>query len=354
MTTRRQPILAGLLLALSLAVSLAACTTTPEKNDQVSVGPPPVWPSPPAEARIRFVRSVAGAQDWGISKSLFRRLAEALGGASDDGFVRPTGVAVSQRVLYVADPGAHALWILDGEHDRMEKVERLGDEYLQSPVAVVVRPDGSAYLADSRLKTVFLVARDGKLIRVAARQGLERPAGLAYDASRQWLYVADSAGQKIIVYGADGAVVRSWGQSGYGDGQFNYPTYMTLDKDGNLLVTDALNFRVQTFSPDGRFMSAFGRHGDGSGDIASPKGIATDRGGHILLVDALFDSVQVFDRDGHYLLGFGGRGTGAGQLWLPGGLFITPENQIYVADAFNRRIQVYLDVSHPTSEGGHP
>jgi DNA-binding beta-propeller fold protein YncE len=310
-----------------------------------------VWPQPPAEPRIHYLRTISGPQDWGIVKSFFRRMADALTGKGEDHFVRPTGVAVHDGVLYVADPGARALWILDAAQDRTVNVTEIGSSALVSPVAIAVRPDGAVFVADTLLRKVFLLDREGRLIRVAVDRGLERPAGLAYDPATERLYVVDSAADRIAVYGADGALIRTWGRGGYDDGEFNHPTHLAVDATGTLLVTDALNFRVQAFDRDGRFRWKLGRQGDGSGDLAAPKGLAADREGHVFVVDALFDAVQIFDRDGTFLLAFGERGTQEGQFWLPGGIYIDAQGQIYVADAYNRRVQVFLGV---TEKGGGP
>ncbi len=299
-----------------------------------------VWPKPPAEPRIRYVRSISAPHDAGIEKSWFRRMIDALAGRGEEHFVRPTGVAERDQVLYVADPGAQALWILDPPQNRFVKVEQLGRETLASPVAVALGPDGAVFVADTWLKKVFLLDRQGKLIRIAAEEGLERPAGLAYDAATRRLYVADSARHRIAVYGPDGGLNGTWGQRGVRNGEFNSPTHLALDRTGALLVTDALNFRIQAFDREGRFLWKLGRHGDGSGDFAAPKGLAADSEGHVYVVDALFDAVQIFERDGTLLLAFGEQGTQAGQFWLPGGIFITPRDQIYVADAYNQRVQV--------------
>lgn len=343
--------LAALLFTAFIELTFSGCAGPGSAEIAAQTSAPlPSWPGPPAQARVRYVRSVAAPSDWGISKSMFRRLIDAITGSGSEHFVRPTGVAERQGALYIADPGARALWILDATQNEMQKVERAGKTELESPVAVAVRPDGAVYLADSRLKKVFLLDRTGKLLGVAAQAGLERPAGLAYDPASGRLYVADSAGQKIVVFGADAMPIRSWGQAGGSDGEFNYPTHLALDPTGVLLVSDALNFRVQAFDSDGRFLWKFGRHGDGSGDMAAPKGIAADREGHVFVVDALFDAVQIFERDGSYLLGFGERGTKPGQFWLPGGVFINSRNEVYVADVYNQRIQIFLAGPVATTE----
>jgi len=301
----------------------------------------PVWPAPPARARIRFVRSLSGPRDLGIVKPWYRRMLDTLFGTTEEYLIRPTGVAERDGVLYVADPGAQALWIFDIPQERFTKVTRIDSTSLSSPVAVAVRDDGAVFVADSWLKKVFLIDREGKTSRVFVDAGLQRPAALAYDASAKRLYVADSAAQRIDVFSSDGARVAAWGQHGSDNRQFNYPTHLALSRSGELLVTDALNFRIQALDGNGKFLWKMGRHGDSSGDLATPKGVAADSREHIYVVDALFDAVQIFERDGSFLLAFGERGTRPGQFSLPGGIYIDPSDRIYIADTYNQRIQVF-------------
>lgn len=327
-------------IVLTLLTSGCVAPESAPRTDQTS-GTGLVWPQAPAEPRVRYLRSVSGPFDLGIAKPLLRRLAEALTGGDDERFVRPTGVAERNGVLYVADPGTPAVWILDPAHDRFVKVSAVNDRPLASPVAVAARPDGAVFVADTGLKEVLLLDADGKLLGVAAKDNLERPAAVAYEPANQRLYVADSARHKISVYGQNGTLLDTWGHAGTEDGEFNFPTHIALDKSGTVLVTDALNFRIQAFDKNGSFLWKLGRHGDGSGDFAAPKGLASDSAGHIYVVDALFDAVQIFERDGTLLLAFGGTGPGPGQFWLPAGLFIGAENRTYVADAHNGRVQVF-------------
>ena len=330
MTTRQRKYY----VACALLALLAASSDTPGAAGLV-------WPPPPAQPAVRYVRNVAAPSDWGINNSFFGRMLDALTGKPDDRFVRPTGVAERDGVLYVADPGVPALWIIDAQQNQVRKVSSVADATLLSPVAVAPGPDGSVFVADSSLKKVFALDRNGNLLRVAAAQGLERPVGLAFDSANRNLYVADSVAHHIAVFGPNGTLVRTFGERGSGDGQFNGPAYLALDRRGTLLVTDALNFRVQAFDREGRFLWKMGRAGDGSGDFAAPKGVAADSEGHVYVVDALFESVQIFDAEGKLLMAFGEHGTREGQFWLPGGIFIGPQNEIYVADAYNRRIQMF-------------
>lgn len=302
---------------------------------------PLVWPQPPQRARIRFVKAVAQPVDLGIQPSLWKRLMQVLVGEEEEWFIRPTGIAVSREVIYVADPGAQALWILDPRGARFQKIGQAGEERLVSPVAVASGGEDRIYLADSYLANVFVFNSDGKRAGTIADPNLRRPVGLAYDPVRDRLYVADSLAHRIWIFSGDGRPVGAIGQRGTGHGEFNFPTHVAVDRAGTLYVTDSLGFRIQVFDLEGRFFGAFGRHGDGSGDVAAPKGLGVDSDGHVYVVDALFDAVQIFDRAGQFLLSFGQRGVGPGQFWLPSGLFINGTDRIYVADSYNQRIQIF-------------
>jgi DNA-binding beta-propeller fold protein YncE len=336
-----------LVLALLAAALLApACERAARPPDAAreTGAEPRVWPAPPARPRIRWVAAVAGPEDLGIRPSLWARAVRLVAGAATSGLVRPTGVAARDGVLYVADPGTPALWVLDAPGGRVARVTEAGGRPLASPVAVALGTGplaGRVLVADSARAVVSVHAADGQPLAVIADPRFRRPAGLVYDAARDRLYVADSAAHRIWVLDGGGRPAGAHGTRGARPGEFNFPTHLALAPDGTLLVTDALGYRLQTLDPDGAPRGHFGRHGDTAGDFASPKGVALDSAGHVYVVEALFDAVQIFDRRGRFLLAFGERGTGRGQLWLPGGLFIDARDRIYVADAYNRRVQVF-------------
>lgn len=330
-------------LWLGAVFLLAACGKGGEAPPAMERAQTPiiVWPKPPLPPRIRFVQNVAKAADLGIRPSFLQRIGRFFTGEEEERFVRPTGVAATSRAIYVADPGARAMWILSVAAEQFRPIRKAGGRSLVSPVAVALGPEGSVFLADSSLAKVFVYAPEGEWKGMVEDPRFRRPVGLAYDPKRDRLYVADSGRHRIWIFTGAGRPLGAIGRRGPGRSEFNFPTHLAVDHEGTLYVTDALGFRVQFFSPEGSFRGMFGKHGDTSGDSAMPKGVAVDSQGHIYLVEALFDAVQIFDSQGRYLLTFGERGKEAGQFWLPGGIFIDPRDRIYVADAFNRRIQVF-------------
>jgi DNA-binding beta-propeller fold protein YncE len=176
------------------------------------------------------------------------------------------------------------------------------------------------------------------------------------------------------------------GGKGTEKAEFDSPTGIAVDANGNVLVADTNNDRIEKFSPSGTFLSTIGTKGRGRGQLAEPNGIAVDRAGNIyvaevgdhrvqkLAPDGTFigewkgpepgfygprrvaigpdDSVYVvdqghnrvvrFNQDGTTLQTWGSSGSGDGQLNDPTSLGVDPaSNRVYVADPINSRIQVF-------------
>ena len=334
-----------------MSIQATACTPAdgprPTSPAAIAEAPDLAWPRPPEQARIRFVKVVASPQDLGIQPSFWRRVGRFITGKGEERFIRPTGVAVNGPITYVADPGGQALWILDARVGTAQTIHEVDGQHLVSPVAVAIGRKDSVYLADSSVARVFVLDSSGRSVGSIASPDLRSPAGLAYNGDRDRLYVADSAAHGVWVFTGDGRPLQEIGRRGIGEGEFNFPTHVAVDRHGTLYVTDALNFRLQMFNSNESFAGLFGEHGDSSGQFAMPKGVAIDSAGHIYVAEALFDAVQIFDSEGRYLLTFGERGVQPGQFWLPGGLFIDSRDRIYVADAYNRRIQIFEYLGGP-------
>jgi len=340
-------IFACLVAAASASVPVAGAERAAEKHGPAKSVTGPAWPKPPEPARIRFAKSVLGASDWGVSRSWFGRMVDTVTGRHETQFVRPTGVAASAGILYVADPGAQSLVVFDAARHKELRITRVGDTALVSPVAVAAGTQGTVYVADSYLRQILQLDRDGNLLRIISHDDMQRPSSIAFDATRHRLYVGDSKAHVVHVFDEQGHKVAALGKQGSGPGEFNSPTHLALMTDGSVVVTDALNFRVEVFDADGHYKYQVGKLGDGAGNFAAPKGVAVDRDGHIYTADAMFDAIQVFDADGRLMLGFGEQGTQAGQFWIPNGLYIDTDSQLFVADAYNRRIQVFQILTPP-------
>jgi DNA-binding beta-propeller fold protein YncE len=328
--------IAGLCVAAGLKTGAQAVPSETRPDQQETL----VWPAPPAAPAIRFVATLPRLDAKSGGGSFFTALGRIVASGPKAAMARPLGVAASRGVLYLTDPGGHALFVYDIGKNSVQKISRAGNDNLESPIGVIGGAE-RIFVSDSALRKIFVYDLRGRFLKTFTDHELARPTGLAFDEKSRKLYVADTAAHQVLVFGDDGVLQKAWGSRGSGPGQFNYPTHLWLDRDGSLLVVDSMNYRVQIFRSDGGFAGEFGHQGDASGEFASPKGVAADSDGHVYLVDALFDSVQIFNRHGELLLTFGERGAGPGQFWLPAGIFVDEKNRIYVADSYNQRIQMF-------------
>jgi DNA-binding beta-propeller fold protein YncE len=346
------PRVVGRLAALGLVLLLGACGGPAKPTPDIAARP--VWPPPPAAARIAFEQTFSMPDDLGIHKGLWERLADLVLGPEERAMVRPMAVVkTAEGVVYVADPGVQGVHRFDPAGESYALIRGEDGRPLPSPVGLALGRDGEVYVTDSALGQVLAIPAGAETARALPRQaGLEQPTGIAFDPDSGRLYVVDTAVHRVKVLGMDGRLQSSFGGRGSAAGELNYPTMIWRDRHGRLLVTDALNFRIQTFAADGSFLGKFGEPGQAVGWQARPKGVAASRFGHVYVVDSLLHAVQVFDRSGTFLMSLGSQGREIGQLWLPAGIFVDDRERIYVADAFNRRVQVFRYIGKQDAEAG--
>jgi len=330
-----------LLLAVFFMAFAAGCGSPDIKEDLPQKSSKPLlWPSPPAPARISYVRAIEKPQDIGVTKGFFTKVFEFIAGARNDEMIKPYGITVDStgRIISV-DTSLKRIHIYDLQNHDYTYIDEAGNFILSTPIAATVDADDNIYVTDSSAGTVFVYNKKGKFLR--ALTGLTRPTGIAIDKVAKKMFVADTGAHVIKVFDLNGTPLHTIGKRGDKDGEFNYPVDIFVDRNGDLFVNDSMNYRIQIFNGNGKFLSKFGSHGDGSGDFGRPKGIAVDGEGHVYVADALFDTVQIFDRNGRFLLNFGSIGREIGSFWLPSGLYIDGGDKIYVSDSYNRRIQVF-------------
>ena len=157
---------------------------------------------------------------------------------------------------------------------------------------------------------------------------LKMPSGVAAD-SRGNVYIADRDNNSIIKVSPSGTVIKQWGQSGYGNGEFRQPYGIAVDSKDNVYVVDRVNCRVQKFTSNGDFLLSFG-----AGQLDMPEFIATDSSNKVYVADTQNDRIVIFDSNGRMVSQFGTYGTGHGQFQYLGGIAVDSAGNIYVAESY--------------------
>jgi DNA-binding beta-propeller fold protein YncE len=152
----------------------------------------------------------------------------------------------------------------------------------------------------------------------------------------------------VLKYDPSGKLLKSWGE-----GMFNFPHGATVDRDGNLWLTDARGeggkgHQVFKFSPDGKVLMTLGRAGvSGSGPdlFDQPTDVVVAPNGDIFVTDSHRNGknnrVVRFDRTGKYVKEWGGKGSGPGQISEPHTIAMDSRGRLFVGDRENNRIQIF-------------
>lgn len=293
------------------------------------------WPPKPDSARIRWVSSITNEQDAGIGRSFWARTLDLFTGTAGSHIVRPHGVLydVHDR-LFIADPGAGLVHCMDLGAGQYFIIGNDGVR-LETPIGLAVNDRQYLYITDAGSGIIYRYDLNKRILQPLLTARLQRPTGIAWNPVNRLLYVVDTTANQVVVVNEGGVEQSSFG------GQFNHPTDIWANDEGQLFVTDSLNASIKVFTAQGELLRQFGIRGDAPGEFNKPKGVATDSAGHIYVSDALLDAIQIFDREGNPLLVFGEAGTGRGEFWMPSGIFIDRHDRIFVADTYNRRIQVF-------------
>ena len=340
--------------ALGLLLT-AGCASGPTAKERY------YWPRLPDTPRLEWLAAYSGEADLRADTLLSKIIeVEAPRQLAMPNYL----VSDGEGKIYVADSKREGVFIFDLNK---RKVQILGEGSLEKPVkasGIALDKDGNIYAADTAQMAVFVYDRDYHHLKKLELGGKVISIGsMAIDKVNGRLIVPDIKGHKIVVFDLNGALLKSFGERGDADGNFNYPTAVAVEKDGNFLVCDSQNARIQRFSPDGTFLFKFGKRGDNPGEFAVIKAVAVDSEGHIYVSDGKLNTINIFGPKGEFLMSFGGSYAYDGTLVMPAG-FLIPQgiaidknDTIYIADQMNGRIQVfqylnekYLKV-HPLSEG---
>ena len=212
------------------------------------------------------------------------------------------------------------------------------------PLGIALSPDGQyIYVTESagdRLIKVF--DRDGRFVRsfsVPDTRPAERaPVYIAVDSYGR-VYVTDRRRFALYVFDAEGNLLKELPPPGGAD--FWTPLGVNIVKD-ELLVTEVTRgeHRVMVFDLEGRLKMAFGKEGRENGEFWFPNAVVRDEAGNFYVSDGNNGRLQVLDPEGNFLYALRG-------LNLPRGLAIDTEKRLFLVDAVAHQVRVYSLASQP-------
>jgi DNA-binding beta-propeller fold protein YncE len=178
---------------------------------------------------------------------------------------------------------------------------------------------------------------NGKLLARWGQGMFVFPHGATVDRTGN-LWVTDARGDsgkghQVFKFNPDGKVVMTLGKaglSGSGPELFDQPTDVVVAPNGDVFITDShrngKNNRVVRFNKDGKYIKEWGRKGSGPGELSEPHTIAMDSRGRLFVGDRENNRIQIFDQDGKYIDQWR-------QFGRPSGIVITSDDTMYVTDS---------------------
>ena len=212
--------------------------------------------------------------------------------------------------------------------------------------AVEPAPDGSIYVvhrcfanscANRPEAPILKYNPDGKLLASWGAKQFIFPHGATVDRDGN-LWVTDARGEGVIghqvfKFSPEGKILMTLGKAGVSGSTaelLDQPTDVVVAPNGDIFVTDShrngKNNRVVRFTKDGTFVKEWGKKGSGRGEMSEPHTIAMDSRGRLFVGDRENNRIQIFDQDGRVLDEWR-------QFGRPSGIFITADDTIYVADS---------------------
>lgn len=335
-------------LAVILISALVAGCVGPQKGVKQRF----FWPPLPDTPRIEWLAAYSSQLDF--PKEGMEGFLRSVAGEEAMRLAKPWGiVSAGDGRVFVVDSQLAAVYIFDMNR---KTVQELGkgeySDLFAVPLGIALDPAGNIYVSDTKKNRVFVFDKDEKpLTAIGDDKTVNWPVGMAISGDR--LYVANSHGHNISVFDTKtGSHLFSIGSRGGGNGEFNYPTDVAVDSNGNIVVADSMNARIQILDREGKFIRKFGQRGDGNVDFQIIKGVAVDRSDNIYVTDGKANKIIIFNQQGEPLLVIGGPHAAAlkgklfpGGFLLPQDIFIDRNETIYVVDQMNRMFQVFQVVN---------
>ena len=219
-------------------------------------------------------------------------------GNNNGEFWNPTGITFdSHGNIVVADCYNHRVQVFDRNGNFLSKFGGQGsrDNQLSYPQGLSINGDGDIIVADEGNKLIKIFSSSGKYLRKFCGAGSwVKPFHCIQHG--QYFIVSDGGDHSIKTFDLGGKLISKFGKQGNKDGEFNQPRYLSVNKEGLLMVCDAGNHRVQVFELSGKFVTKFGSEGSERGEFKFPRSTANLRDGRIIVCDKDNNRIQVFDK----------------------------------------------------------
>ena len=214
-------------------------------------------------------------------------------------FISPRGITFHNNGnIFVADCNNHTIQIFSGEGEFVGCFGGKGDldSQLNNPMGLSVDREGNIIIADAGNKLIKIFSPEGNfLTKIGGHVSCTFPLHcIQYE---RYLIVSDHSDHCIKVFDRNGKFWYKFGTRGAGDGEFNFPRCLLVNKSGKVMVCDSGNGRIQVFELNGKFVGKFEKKGKQLGKFSAldPYALAVLSTGRFVFTDAVDHCIQIIE-----------------------------------------------------------
>jgi len=255
----------------------------------------------------------------------------------------PWGVAVNERdEIAVTDKGNNRIQVFNSDGTYLRSFGRKGDKNgeFDFPTGIGFDKNDNIIVVDTDNHRVQSFSEQGEHLNTFSSKGkldhqLIGPHGLSLDSDGN-VVVADRFNKLIKIFYPTGQFLRTIG----GENSFAFP-FCCVPYESYLVVSDSDEHCIKIFDTAGKFIYKFGKKGEGEGEFNKPRCLSINKAGHLMVCDMWNHRVQVFDLSGNFVAKFGTKGSGRGELDRPISTAVLSDGRIVVTDFGNNRVQIF-------------
>lgn len=263
----------------------------------------------------------------------------------------PTSVTADPHTgeIFVADQRAGRILIYGPEGTF--RFEIPGGETFSSVYDVAVDPEGYLVAAVRHGRRLTLLELDfdglplGELVLSGLPEDVAEPRvhSLAMSPSGEWLYLMDSANQRVWITRRDGEVVRSLELTADLDARRRRDFVAgRVDVSGDtLVVAETSEGAISYYRLDGTPLGRIGLKGAAPCQLAFPMAAARNADGDFVVVDRQRMILMLWGRNNRCLGEYYGIGDLPGYFYHPLDLALDARGRLYVTQGYEGRVQVY-------------
>ena len=256
---------------------------------------------------------------------------------------QPWGVAVNkQDEIAVTEVGNNRVQIFSSDGTYLRSFGWKGNKHgeLHYPAGIALDENNNTIVVDNVNHRVQLFSEQGEYLSQFGSKGnldqqLRNPLGLCVDNDGK-IMIADSNKKLIKIFSPNGHYVQKVG----GEGSLTFP-FHCIQYDKYLIASDQNEHCIKVFDRNGNFLYQFGNKGEGNGEFNKPRCLSVNKAGHLMVCDASNHRVQVFELSGKFITKFGSKGESVGELTHPVSMAVLSDGRIVVSDFKNHRIQIF-------------